>query len=116
MSDTIPATAMITVEVACALPDYQEIVSMEVPQGTTAEAAVAQSGLLVSVAAYLPEGEAPALGIFSRPLNGVEMPLPGEYVLEAHDRVEIYRPLLIDPKQARLERASRQKSGRNAKK
>jgi len=115
MSDSIPTTALIPVEVAYALPDCQEIVALDVPQGTTAEAAVALSGLLSSVAAYLPEGEAPPLGIFSRPLNGVEMPLPADYVLLPHDRVEIYRPLLIDPKQARLERASRQKSGQAKK-
>jgi len=45
------------------------------------------------------------MGIFSRPLDGKGRPLPAEYVMSAGDRVEIYRPLLIDPKAARLDRA-----------
>jgi len=43
-------------------------------------------------------------------LNGKSMPLPKDYVLKARDRVEIYRGLLIDPKQARLKRADNAKA------
>jgi hypothetical protein len=36
--------------------------------------------------------------------------MPKEYILSAKDRVEIYRPLTIDPKQARLKRAEAKKA------
>jgi putative ubiquitin-RnfH superfamily antitoxin RatB of RatAB toxin-antitoxin module len=45
------------------------------------------------------------MGIFSQPLNGKVLPTPSEYIVQPKDRVEIYRPLLADPKQARLRRA-----------
>ena len=45
------------------------------------------------------------MGIFSQPLNGKVLPEPSDYILQSGDRIEIYRPLLIDPKQARLNRA-----------
>ena len=101
------AEKTIIVEVAYATPERQRILSLSVPEGTTALAAVQQStitdefpGLDISDS---------AMGIFSQPLDGRTLPLPQDYVLQARDRVEIYRPLLIDPKQARLERAKKQK-------
>jgi putative ubiquitin-RnfH superfamily antitoxin RatB of RatAB toxin-antitoxin module len=50
------------------------------------------------------------MGIFSSLLDGKTRAVPREYVLQVRDRVEIYRPLLIDPKQARLKRAEKVKS------
>ena len=99
----------IRVEVAYAHPRRQVIVELTVSKGCTAREAVDLSG----IAGQFPElsGQQLALGIFSRPLNGVELPLPEVYVLEAGDRVEIYRPLMMDPKQARLERARRNLKG-----
>lgn len=92
----------ITVEVAFALPDRQKIVGLSVPTGTTALAAVQ----LAEMGQYFPDlpektfTQAP-LGIFGKRLRD-----PGQHVLQAGDRVEIYRPLLIDPKQARAKRAA----------
>lgn len=93
----------IEVEVAYATPERQEIVALRVAEGTTALEAVTTSGILD----VFPEIDVDTqpMGIFSRPLNGKGRPHPGEYALQAGDRVEIYRPLQIDPKQARLERA-----------
>ena len=93
----------IDVEVAYAIPEQQRIITLRVAVGTTAREAVTTSGILE----IFPEIDIDTqpMGIFSKPLNGKGRPLPEEYVLQAGDRVEIYRPLQIDPKQARLERA-----------
>lgn len=93
----------IEVEVAYATAAQQKIIALRVAAGTTAREAVSLSGILE----VFPEIDIDSqpMGIFSKPLNGKGRPLPEEYVLRAGDRVEIYRPLQIDPKQARLERA-----------
>jgi uncharacterized protein len=99
--------ALITVEVAYATPQRQRIVEVLVPPSTTALSAVLQSGITLE----FPEIDLATakMGIFSKPLDGKTLPLPGEYRLKARDRVEIYRPLLVDPKDARLARAAKAK-------
>jgi len=92
----------IRVEVAFALPERQELVAMSVVSGCTAQEAVDLSGIRMKFQEF--DLDSLELGIFSRPLNGVDLPLAGAYVMEENDRVEIYRPLLNDPKHARLER------------
>lgn len=103
----------IHVEVAFAMPGRQEILSLQVPSGTTAWVAVEKSG----IGSLFPDLvlDSSAMGIFSRRLNGVELPHPDKYVLVEGDRVEIYRQLLIDPKQARLDRARKKQSGNQVK-
>ncbi|MGP1718430.1 MAG: RnfH family protein [Methylophilus sp.] len=88
---------MITVEVAYALPQKQVIISLTVQSGTTALQAILQSGLLLD----FPElsVEHCKIGIFGKVVNR-------DAVLQALDRVEIYRPLIADPKQARRLRAA----------
>lgn len=86
----------IGIEVVYALPGGQIVVNLEVPVGTT----VRQALDLSAIAEKLPDvdlGAAP-LGIFGERVSG-------EKVLLEHDRVEIYRPLMVDPKQARRARA-----------
>ena len=102
-SDDEQDRPLIRVEVAYAKPERQLIVPLDVPVGTTALEAVRLS----NIAAEFPEIDIDKdpMGIFSRPLDGRGRPLPAEYVMSAGDRVEIYRPLLIDPKAARLDRA-----------
>ena len=80
---------------------------MEVDKGTTAYEAAEQSGITKA----FPEIDLATspMGIFSELLDGKKLPLPAEYVLEQKDRVEIYRPLTIDPKAARLARAAKKK-------
>ena len=80
----------IAIEVARALPDRQEVLPLTVPRGTTAAGAIALAG-------WTP---AAALGVFSRRV-------PDDHVLADGDRVEVYRPLTLDPKEARRRRASR---------
>ncbi len=84
------------VEVAYARPDRQRLVTVELAAGATARDAVRASGL----AAEFPEidVERVPLGVFGRACAD-------ESVLRAGDRVEIYRPLQVDPKEARRRRA-----------
>ena len=93
----------ICVEVAYALPDKQDIVMLEVLPGTTAVEAVSQS----EICHYFPDLqlEDASLGVFGKAVKN-------DYVLHAGERVEIYRPLIADPKEARKQRAARAKERR----
>ncbi|MFP4154345.1 MAG: RnfH family protein [Halothiobacillaceae bacterium] len=94
---------MIPVEVAYARPDEQVIVPLKVPEGTTLEEAVHQSG----IRQRFPEIdlERNKAGIFGKVA-------PLDRVLAARDRVEIYRPLIADPKAVRRERAQKSPTAR----
>lgn len=85
----------ITVEVVYALPAQQTCRKLEVESGTTAEHAVLRSGLFEAH----PElsGKALKLGLHGR------LCTPSA-VLRDGDRVEIYRPLTLDPKDGRRKR------------
>ena len=97
-----------SVEVAYALPERQRIIEVEVAAGATALEAVRQSG----IAREFPEIDlaTASMGLFAKALDGKTLPLPQDYALKARDRVEIYRPLLIDPKAARQARAAKLKA------
>jgi putative ubiquitin-RnfH superfamily antitoxin RatB of RatAB toxin-antitoxin module len=86
------------VEVAYATPLKQSIVRLEVPRGCTVAQAIERS----AIREQFPDMtvDADAVGIFSRKVN-----LDQE--LREGDRVEIYRPLIADPKESRRERAAR---------
>ncbi|MBN7770656.1 RnfH family protein [Marinobacter daepoensis] len=88
------------VEVAYARPDKQQIVTVVVPEGTTALEAVRLS----TISEIFPEvdPENIDMGVFGKVVKR-----PAEHVLRDGDRVELYRPLKIDPKQARLNRAKK---------
>ena len=102
-------TERIPVEVAYATPGKQLIIALDVPLGTTAYEAVMLSSITDEFSSIDPEAD--PMGIFSRVLDGKNRPTPREYVLRARDRVEIYRPLPMDPNMARLKRAESSKSG-----
>ena len=91
---------LIHIEVACALPDQQCVKALDVEAGCTAQQAVTLSGM----AKMFPELALVEckLGIFSKLIEN-----PERYVLADGDRVEIYRPLQVDPKQARRARVKR---------
>lgn len=89
---------LIDVEVAYALPDCQVIVALRVPAGTSAREAVRRSGLLQRFPAIDLRGG--GLGIFGQRVSP-------NTPLDSGDRVEIYRALAIDPKEARRRRAAR---------
>ncbi len=104
----------IQVEVVYASPTKQRLVTLTVEQGTTAVEAVRLS----NIAKDFPEIEMDNLdlGIFSQPLDGKGRPLPHEYSVQNLDRIEIYRPLTIDPMQARLARAEEKRLAKEAAK
>lgn len=104
---------LIKVEVAYATPERQLIVPLEVPLGTTAFEAVKRSNIGAEFAEINIKKD--PMGIFSKPLDGKGRPKPDEYEMCAGDRVEIYRPLIIDPKAARLDRAKVAKPVRKRK-
>jgi len=87
----------IEIEVVYALQNYQDVITVSVPEGATAREAVEASGLLLKY----PEielGERNKLGIYNKPARP-------DTVLREYDRVEIYRPLIADPKAVRKQRA-----------
>lgn len=99
------APAMLAVEVAYAQPDKQCILPLTVPEGTTARQAVtmAMPGLEEAFPELPPATFREAdLGLFGKRLRE-----PDALRLRSGDRVELYRPLQIDPKAARSERAAR---------
>jgi putative ubiquitin-RnfH superfamily antitoxin RatB of RatAB toxin-antitoxin module len=86
------------VEVAYATPREQVIVGLDVGEGATVEAAIRQSGLLSRFPEIdLAQNQA---GVFGKPCGLSQLVREG-------DRVEIYRPLLADPKEARRHRAAK---------
>lgn len=91
---------LLRVEVVYALPMRQMVLPVSVTPGSTVEEAIAQSGML----RRFPEiSDRPlAIGIFSRP---VAM----QTVLQGGERIEIYRPLIADPRAMRQQRADRAK-------
>ena len=101
---------LIKVEVAYALPGKQKIIALDVPQGTSAYSAVEMS----NIAKEFPEinlDETP-MGIFSQPLGIKGLPPARDYELQAGDRIELYRPLIADPKEVRKQRAAKAKEKR----
>jgi putative ubiquitin-RnfH superfamily antitoxin RatB of RatAB toxin-antitoxin module len=91
----------IQVEVAYARPERQVILSVEVPSGTTAQEAIRLSGI---------EEEFPEIDLAKNRIGVFGKLCKPDRVLQAGERVEIYRPLTADPKQVRRELAASGKS------
>ncbi|MGB7800846.1 RnfH family protein [Buttiauxella sp.] len=86
----------IKVEVVYALPEKQYLLKVRVAEGTTVEQAITASGILeLRTDIDLAKNK---VGIFSRPVKLTDTVNEG-------DRVEIYRPLIADPKELRRQRA-----------
>ena len=85
------------VEVVYALAEKQDIIVLELPEGAVARHAVAASGLL---ARHGLVGAQLQLGIFGKKVLA-------DCPLHDGDRVEILRPLAMDPREARRRRARR---------
>ena len=87
----------IQVEVTYALPERQEVVKLKLPEGATLQQAVEASGLLARYPQIdLDKGKFGIYGKLARLDAG----------LRDRDRVEIYRPLIADPKEVRKQRAA----------
>jgi putative ubiquitin-RnfH superfamily antitoxin RatB of RatAB toxin-antitoxin module len=91
----------INIEVVYALPDEQILLRQSVPTGTTVLEAIQASGML----AQHPEIDLAnnKLGIFGKLTKA-------DVVLRDKDRIEIYRPLIADPKEVRRKRAEQGKA------
>jgi putative ubiquitin-RnfH superfamily antitoxin RatB of RatAB toxin-antitoxin module len=97
----MPDQKTITVEVAYAKPEKQAIVTLQVKPGTTLLEAIKLSGMLEQFPEIdLAEAK---VGVFSK----ISSP---ETVLREKDRVEIYRPLIADPKDSRRKRAEKKQA------
>lgn len=94
------AEPMIEIEVVYAAVERQRLLSLTVPVGTTVRAGVLASGI---------GGEFPELDLAGCPVGifGKQVAEPETRVLQAGDRIEIYRPLLADPKEIRRQRAAK---------
>ncbi|TKI06791.1 RnfH family protein [Martelella alba] len=88
----------IRVAVAYALPERQYLRNITLPEGSTVRQAIDASGILeLRGDIHLDQNQ---VGIFSKVVSL-------ETTLHDGDRVEIYRPLLVDPKELRRRRAER---------
>ncbi|SER09977.1 hypothetical protein SAMN05216600_11530 [Pseudomonas cuatrocienegasensis] len=96
---------MIVVEIGYALADKQKLLRLSVPDGTTVREAVLQSGM---------DQHFPGLDLAGSPLGifGKAVAKSDARVLEEGERVEIYRPLIADPKEVRKQRAAKAAKGR----
>jgi len=87
----------ISIEVVYALPGKQEIVNLKLPAGTTVRQAIEQSGVLEKY---------PEIDLAKNKLGVFAKLTKPDSVLRDRDRVEIYRPLIADPKEVRKQRAA----------
>ncbi len=92
------ADSMITIEVAYALPEQQWLLEERVPEGTTVGEALERS----LIHEYVPDLKIDKVGIWSKPVKL-------DQVLRDGDRIEIYRPLKVDPKARRRKEAAKKK-------
>ncbi|TVQ43493.1 MAG: RnfH family protein [Gammaproteobacteria bacterium] len=102
----VDAEPLLTVEVVYATPERQTLIKLRLPSPVSAREAVLQSGLL----ARHPEidlDQVP-LGIFG------EAVAPGQLLADG-DRVELYRPLAIDPREARRQLARHRRTMRDTR-
>lgn len=86
------------VQVCYATPTLEDLRDLVVEQGATIAQAIAQSGLLQAH---------PEIDLASQPVGLFGKKRPLDTVLRERDRVEIYRPLVADPKESRRRRADK---------
>ena len=91
---------MIEVEVAYALPDKQKLYVLLVEKGTSALAAAKSSPVCKDFEGL--DLDSVKMGVFGQAVKA-----PDSHILKAGDRVEIYRPLIADPKEVRRKRAAK---------
>ncbi len=97
------APDMLRVQVCYATDRMEFLVDLQMPPGSTLEQAVRRSGLLDTV---------PGLDLAHTPVGIYGKKKTLETVLREHDRVEVYRPLLADPKESRRKRAAKKEAAR----
>ena len=93
----MPSNPPLNIEVAYAEPGKQSLLAFQVACGTTARQAVLQSALPT---------EFPHVDFAAAPIDIFGKKVKGSTQLHAGDRVEVYRALLIDPKENRRRKAA----------
>jgi len=91
-------SAALSVEVCYALPDAQTLIAVDVPAGATVQQAIDASGIL---------RKHPEIDLSTQKVGIYGKLKPLDAQLADHDRVEIYRPLIVDPKMARQRRVDK---------
>jgi putative ubiquitin-RnfH superfamily antitoxin RatB of RatAB toxin-antitoxin module len=91
---------IIPIEVAYASANQSWLIPFEVEEGTTVQQAIASSGILEQCLDI--NLQTNKVGLFSKI---IEL----DVLVRAGDRIEIYRPLILDPKEARRLRAEKAK-------
>jgi putative ubiquitin-RnfH superfamily antitoxin RatB of RatAB toxin-antitoxin module len=86
----------INIEVVYALPDEQILLKRSVPSGSTVAEAIQASGVL---------GKHPEIDLTTNKLGIFGKLTKADAVVRDKDRIEIYRPLIADPKEVRRKRA-----------
>lgn len=84
------------IEVVLAMPEKQELIALDLAAGATVAEAIEQSGIVAMFDGF--ELDTAKVGIFGQKATP-------EQELHDGDRVEVYRALLIDPKEVRRQRA-----------
>lgn len=100
-------TELIAVEVAYALPEKQRVLKVLVPVGSSLFDAAVKSNIVEQFLGL--DLETSSMGVFGKLEKN-----PKERVINAGERVEIYRPLINDPKEARKARAARVKENQSS--
>jgi len=88
---------LISIEVVYALPKKQEVFTLKLPEGATVRQAVEASGVLQKY---------PEIDLLKNKLGVFARLVKPDASLRNRDRVEIYRPLIADPKEVRKQRAA----------
>jgi len=96
---------LLDVEVVYALPERQMVKSLSVDPGATVRQAIFASKICE---------EFPEIDLSQNPVGIYSKKVPLDHVLKNGDRVEIYRPLKVSPKEARRLRAENARSAKNA--
>ncbi|HVE06361.1 MAG TPA: RnfH family protein [Paraburkholderia sp.] len=91
-------SAPLSVEVCYALADRQTLIALELPQGATLRQAIDASGVLQ---------RHPEIDLTKQKVGVFGKVKTLDTALADHDRVEIYRPLIVDPKLARQRRVDK---------
>lgn len=91
-------SALLSIEVCYALPDAQTLLTVTLPAGSTLEQAIVASGVLQ---------RHPDIDLTKQKVGVFGKLKPLDAVLADRDRVEIYRPLIVDPKTARQRRVDK---------
>ncbi len=89
---------IINIEVVYALPNHAYLIPVKVNSGTTLRQGIESSGILE---------KCPEINLARNKVGIYSKPRALDYVLKDGDRIEIYRPLIIDPKEARRKRANK---------